>query len=180
MIIESKALDDQSTCIICLEDFEQTPQMSRVQLLCGHIWHQKCLDDWIRKEPQCPFRCEVELSYGQFVYLSAVRGAMAVNSFINDLLGKKNQTLPSMSLIPSPSFKLFYFYLDANSSRIQKSCQLSLAQVIFPSDVSLDLSLFHWRNLTLFCRLGGALGGFIRGNTDYLLEIKSKTSLSSS
>ena len=40
-------------CIICMEDFQETDEV--VQLKCSplHIFHQKCIDDWVKNGVNC-------------------------------------------------------------------------------------------------------------------------------
>lgn len=45
------------SCSICLDDFSEG--MSLVQLECGHMYHLKCIDDWLIRQSSCPLcRCE--------------------------------------------------------------------------------------------------------------------------
>ena len=58
------------SCIICLEEFKSEIKTKKVdesekkELLekdnisingCGHKFHKKCIDDWVKKEQKCPF-----------------------------------------------------------------------------------------------------------------------------
>ncbi|CAF0782603.1 unnamed protein product [Didymodactylos carnosus] len=42
----------QSDCAICLIDFEQNQEVR--QLPCSHVYHQKCIDQWLLKQFICP------------------------------------------------------------------------------------------------------------------------------
>eukprot|EP00913_Durusdinium_trenchii_P003205 g2964.t1 len=44
-------------CIICLTDFEESSQVSR--LACGHLFHASCIKEWLggKKSASCPYRC---------------------------------------------------------------------------------------------------------------------------
>ena len=45
-----------NTCAICLE----TDKDRNIQLNCGHIFHEKCIDEWTRIKPICPLcRCKI-------------------------------------------------------------------------------------------------------------------------
>ena len=50
--------DDNSNCIICMEDFEENEKVK--QLDCGHIFHGECIDKWLEKQKTCPF-CKSEV-----------------------------------------------------------------------------------------------------------------------
>ncbi len=46
----------QSTCTICLENFEND---DRIRILnCQHYFHNQCVDEWLSKNPNCP-NCRV-------------------------------------------------------------------------------------------------------------------------
>lgn len=42
-----------SCCSICLGDYKDT-DMLRVLPDCGHLFHRKCVDPWLRLHPTCP------------------------------------------------------------------------------------------------------------------------------
>jgi len=47
-----------SSCVVCLEDVQAGEKIGRLQ--CLHMFHEKCLDDWLnncQQPPWCPFRC---------------------------------------------------------------------------------------------------------------------------
>ena len=45
-------------CIICMEEYEKN---ENVKLLpCGHIFHDKCIKEWLMKQKSCPF-CKSEI-----------------------------------------------------------------------------------------------------------------------
>lgn len=48
--IPVKNLDDNMVCSICLN----TGNFGKV-LLCGHFFHQECIDQWLREKKTCPF-----------------------------------------------------------------------------------------------------------------------------
>ncbi|KAL0374765.1 UNVERIFIED_CONTAM: RING-H2 finger protein ATL70 [Sesamum radiatum] len=53
---EAKASHKDSTascCSICLADYKNS-DMLRVLPDCGHLFHQKCVDPWLRLHPTCP------------------------------------------------------------------------------------------------------------------------------
>jgi len=42
----------QTTCMICLEDFELGDKCRR--LPCGHVFHESCVDEWLKRCTDCP------------------------------------------------------------------------------------------------------------------------------
>ena len=55
---ESKNLF-KTNCMICLLGF--TPGESILILLCNHIFHKKCLKDWLKRSNTCPL-CNHDLT----------------------------------------------------------------------------------------------------------------------
>ena len=45
-------------CVICQFDIEEGNDIKKLN--CEHIYHDKCIDEWLLKEKQCPF-CKVEV-----------------------------------------------------------------------------------------------------------------------
>ena len=45
--------EKESTCIICLEAISYQNQQ-KVKLDCKHIYHKKCIDNWLENNPSCP------------------------------------------------------------------------------------------------------------------------------
>ena len=50
--------NEEKLCTICIEDFEEGN--SCIKLKCGHIFHENCISDWVKYNPQCPV-CRVEI-----------------------------------------------------------------------------------------------------------------------
>mmetsp|Transcript_65218 Transcript_65218/g.121572 ORF Transcript_65218/g.121572 Transcript_65218/m.121572 type:complete len:237 (-) Transcript_65218:82-792(-) len=46
----------QSTCHICLEEMQEGETVAK--LLCGHLFHDKCITQWLQRGSGCPLRCE--------------------------------------------------------------------------------------------------------------------------
>ncbi|KAG8100039.1 hypothetical protein GUJ93_ZPchr0013g35328 [Zizania palustris] len=44
---------DSSCCAVCLQDFE-APQFVRVLPHCQHLFHVKCIDNWLFRHASCP------------------------------------------------------------------------------------------------------------------------------
>ena len=42
----------QRTCMVCLEDFALSASCRR--LPCGHVFHQSCIDEWLKRCTDCP------------------------------------------------------------------------------------------------------------------------------
>lgn len=54
--VKSKDLDSSSTascCSICLADYKNSDTL-RLLPDCGHLFHLKCVDPWLRLHPTCP------------------------------------------------------------------------------------------------------------------------------
>ena len=45
-------------CTICLEEFNNDEEI--IKLKCNHLFHSKCIDDWIEKNQSCPL-CRINL-----------------------------------------------------------------------------------------------------------------------
>lgn len=45
----------RAECTICLEDFDLGERVRH--LPCGHHFHARCVDQWLRRTPCCPLRC---------------------------------------------------------------------------------------------------------------------------
>jgi hypothetical protein len=50
--------NNDDDCTICLEEFNNDDEI--VKLKCNHLFHSKCIDDWIEKNQSCPL-CRVNL-----------------------------------------------------------------------------------------------------------------------
>ncbi|XP_073042129.1 RING-H2 finger protein ATL70-like [Primulina eburnea] len=56
MYSEAKVNHKDSTvscCSICLADYKNTDMLRRLPE-CGHLFHLKCVDPWLRHHPTCP------------------------------------------------------------------------------------------------------------------------------
>eukprot|EP00927_Polykrikos_kofoidii_P086430 TRINITY_DN9684_c0_g3_i1.p1 TRINITY_DN9684_c0_g3~~TRINITY_DN9684_c0_g3_i1.p1 ORF type:complete len:454 (+),score=56.09 TRINITY_DN9684_c0_g3_i1:119-1363(+) len=47
-----KADNDQKQCMVCLTDFSDGMKCRR--LPCAHVFHQRCVDEWLRRCTDCP------------------------------------------------------------------------------------------------------------------------------
>jgi len=46
----------QDSCPVCLGDFKDNDVIG--ELPCGHGFHHSCIEEWLQRRPQCPFRCQ--------------------------------------------------------------------------------------------------------------------------
>ena len=71
---EIKAIFNDS-CVICLEEFQKEIESSEYNdikkeeektkvLECGHKFHEKCINEWMKKQNKCPI-CRNEQKYGK-------------------------------------------------------------------------------------------------------------------
>jgi hypothetical protein len=58
-IISVSDIDENSSCSICLDDFNSTTEI--LFLDCKHIYHSPCILEWITKDPSCPLCRNSEL-----------------------------------------------------------------------------------------------------------------------
>jgi len=54
--INAKPNDSNDFCVICLDEFTPT---AIYQINCGHCFHDKCIERWLRLKQVCPI-CRVE------------------------------------------------------------------------------------------------------------------------
>ncbi|XP_021296689.1 RING-H2 finger protein ATL70-like isoform X1 [Herrania umbratica] len=47
------SVSSTSSCSICLGEYKDT-DMLRLLPACGHVFHLKCVDSWLRLHPTCP------------------------------------------------------------------------------------------------------------------------------
>lgn len=52
-----KKEDLEKECSICMESFCEK-EFKRTIPECGHLFHKKCIDKWLKKKPSCPI-CRV-------------------------------------------------------------------------------------------------------------------------
>uniref|UniRef100_A0A7S3DEG4 RING-type domain-containing protein n=1 Tax=Palpitomonas bilix TaxID=652834 RepID=A0A7S3DEG4_9EUKA len=44
--------DDNPTCCICLDEYEEGTRVRKLK--CNHFYHQACIDEWLKKNLECP------------------------------------------------------------------------------------------------------------------------------
>lgn len=52
-------VENQSDCAICLTGFEEGERIRKLPH-CGHEFHVRCIDKWLRAQPSCP-SCRTEV-----------------------------------------------------------------------------------------------------------------------
>ena len=55
--VENTSLLDE-TCTICLDNYEKNDEIT--ELDCGHIYHYKCIYQWVQSKKSCPL-CRFQL-----------------------------------------------------------------------------------------------------------------------
>jgi response regulator of citrate/malate metabolism len=65
VLFKTEVSVEKCDCIVCCEDNKKNDITRKLQ--CGHIYHRKCIDKWIKqkwaekKEPDCPMcRCKLK------------------------------------------------------------------------------------------------------------------------
>ena len=107
----------KKTCAICIEGFEEEQIIKK--LYCSHIFHRKCLKEWLKINKICPL-CRSDLTNWYFIlYISPI------NFHIHHLFsyfGPKVSTHPQSQkpqppiiIIPKPYFNLSLWYLNSGS-----------------------------------------------------------------
>ena len=56
----SKLSENKTNCIICMENFKEGD--NTISLPCIHIYHEKCIKDWFKRQNFCPI-CKFEITY---------------------------------------------------------------------------------------------------------------------
>jgi hypothetical protein len=47
--------DEDRTCAVCLSEFKKGEKLAQsTNSECRHVFHQKCVVDWLVKHPECP------------------------------------------------------------------------------------------------------------------------------
>ena len=57
-IKKSECKDELCDCRICLCEYEETDELG--VLPCKHVFHYKCIQEWGKRKPNCPY-CDVEI-----------------------------------------------------------------------------------------------------------------------
>lgn len=55
-------------CCICLEDFSTNSEDNILTPICGHLFHERCLNDWLNNNESCP-QCRVTVKRNDFRFL---------------------------------------------------------------------------------------------------------------
>ena len=51
--VQLKEDSSYDTCAICIEPYSPEENVSEIQP-CGHMFHEGCIDDWMKKSVSCP------------------------------------------------------------------------------------------------------------------------------
>jgi hypothetical protein len=54
------------TCSICMSDVDETDEIKRVWLMCGHSFHNVCIFEWLPNKSNCPM-CRKKANHVSFV-----------------------------------------------------------------------------------------------------------------
>ena len=52
--------DDLAECVICMCEFEDSDQIAELRCDSRHIFHTKCIEDWLKNNDTCP-NCRANL-----------------------------------------------------------------------------------------------------------------------
>lgn len=55
----SNKIYDDSSCGICKDEYNQAKENKWMILVCGHLFHQACIEPWVENQPICP-TCRAE------------------------------------------------------------------------------------------------------------------------
>lgn len=73
---KSKLIKLQPTCSICMDDFSETPDKCIRSMPCGHVYHEECIFEWLRKSNTCA-NCRYEIETDNPEYNECMRKRMA-------------------------------------------------------------------------------------------------------
>tara|TARA_B100001559_G_scaffold317917_1_gene323993 strand:+ start:125 stop:1033 length:909 start_codon:yes stop_codon:yes gene_type:complete len=51
--------NDTHNCIVCMCEIEENEECKKLK--CGHMFHSKCIDNWLRRTLECPM-CRIEIT----------------------------------------------------------------------------------------------------------------------
>lgn len=54
--------EEEHECVLCLETLDEGCEMR--QLLCGHMFHRQCVDEWLQRKRTCPM-CQADVTTQQ-------------------------------------------------------------------------------------------------------------------
>ncbi len=52
LVFDKRHEESQKRCLICLEAFQNNDYVG--YLPCIHIFHKKCIDEWVKSKKTCP------------------------------------------------------------------------------------------------------------------------------
>ncbi len=56
--------EEQKSCVVCQEEFQDGQDVAH--LPCIHIFHQKCLVEWLEQKKTCPI-CQIEVDENNYI-----------------------------------------------------------------------------------------------------------------
>lgn len=52
---DSEGTQAERQCAICLNELKEGERVANMK--CKHVFHSGCLEQWLEKRKQCPYRC---------------------------------------------------------------------------------------------------------------------------
>ena len=46
--------EELSECVICMQEFKDSDQIAELRCDSRHIFHKKCIEDWLKNNDTCP------------------------------------------------------------------------------------------------------------------------------
>ena len=62
------SVDDEDECTICFDRLSSQPNVTPLE--CGHVFHSKCIDQWLQTKSDCPICRKFALSKGDYPSLA--------------------------------------------------------------------------------------------------------------
>lgn len=67
MVPADSVPEESNTCAVCLKPFQKTTEKRYVKKLkCGHTFHPRCINEWLRRAHNCPC-CREDLGWQPYV-----------------------------------------------------------------------------------------------------------------
>ncbi|MDV3193989.1 MAG: RING finger domain-containing protein [Sweet potato little leaf phytoplasma] len=58
--VKCEDIEDDQSCVICLEKIEREEKIGILQMPCLHLFHENCINKWLRNSHYCPI-CRFEM-----------------------------------------------------------------------------------------------------------------------
>lgn len=74
-------------CVICLDDFTSDGESKIQTPICGHLFHENCINAWLNNNPSCP-QCRLAINRKslRFVHLTSTVNSSRRSSIFNSTL----------------------------------------------------------------------------------------------